>query len=164
MNTLIFEFIHSWQKMTPSFWGKWLLSAARLGVILRYQITITNHWWVNCKSIRHSDTEFHSQCAFFFIKEVNMLVKWVLNIHKPELSQWKHLNMLMDTNCEEGYYCFITSIIIESFMLDNSNQLHFKKKNLVSYCNLESFSIPVNFTIDNFSTFYKLQVRKRKFH
>ena len=59
--------------------------------------------------------------------------------------------MLVDTDCEEGYHCFNTSvIIIESFTLDinhNHNQLHFKT-NLVSKsgCNLESFSITVNFT------------------
>lgn len=68
----------------------------------------------------------------------------------------------MDKNCEEGYYYFNISIIIECFTLvinHNSNQLHFKN-NLDSYYNLESFSILVNFTTDYFSTSYKLQVKK----
>lgn len=54
---------------------------------------------------------------------------------------------------------FITGIIIECFALDIShhgNQLHFKKYMCSQSLQLESFSIPVNFTTDDFSTSYKL--------
>lgn len=91
-----------------------------------------------------------------------MPIKYSLNIHKPEVSKLQTSKMLMDTNCEEGYYYFNTSIIIECFMLvinHNSNQFHFKN-NLDSHYDLERFSILVNFTTDYFSTSYKLRVKK----
>lgn len=61
-----------------------------------------------------------------------MLVKCGLKYINLKYQNDKYLNMLMDTNFEEGYYCFNASIIIiESLMLDinqNSNQLYCKKK------------------------------------